>query len=186
MAYQQLTYEERVLLYGYCKVKISVSRIAKRLHRDKSTVYRELKRNTGAKGYRFKQAQEKSEERKRNSQKSCKWTDGIENLVIIYLQDEKWSPEQISGYLEKELNISLSHQRIYEFIVSDKIGGGALFKHLRQGNKKRRKKYGNITNRTPISERPDYIEKRSTYGHWEDDTIIGKNHKQAIITLAVS
>lgn len=190
MAYQQFTYEERILLYVYCKAGFSRPKIAKLLKRDKSTIYRELNRNKGEKGYRFKQAQEKSEERKLNSYKKCKWTEGIENLVTVYLQEEQWSPEQISGYLRKELNISISHQRIYEFIVSDKIAGGTLFKHLRQGNKKRRKKYGKITatrgkitNRTPISERPSYIEKRSTYGHWEGDTIIGKNHKQAIITL---
>jgi IS30 family transposase len=190
MTYQQLTYEERILLYGYCKEEIPVTLVAQKLNRNKTTIYRELKRNTGGKGYRFKQAQEKSEERKRNSYKRCKWTEGVENLIIIYLQEEQWSPEQISGYLRKELKISISHQRIYEFIVSDKIASGTLYKHLRQGNKKRRKKYGKITatrgkitNRTPIGERPDYIDKRSTYGHWEGDTIIGKNHKQAIITL---
>ncbi|MBN2772078.1 MAG: IS30 family transposase, partial [Spirochaetes bacterium] len=137
MAYQQLTYEERILLYVYCKAGFSRPEIAKLLKRDKSTIYRELNRNKGEKGYRYKQAQEKSEERKLNSYKNCKWTEGIENLVTIYLQEEQWSPEQISVYLRKELNISISHQRIYEFIVSDKIAGGTLFKHLRQGNKKR-------------------------------------------------
>ena len=189
MTYQQLTYEERVLIYGYCKAEISIADIAKKLKRDKSTIYREIKRNRGQKGYRYKQAQEKYQERKSNSYKNNKWTDSLENLVTIYLQEEQWSPEQISGRL-KALNISISHQRIYEFIVSDKISGRTLYKHLRQGQRKRRKKYGKktatrgkITNRTPISKRPEYIEKRSTYGHWEGDTVIGKNHKQAIITL---
>lgn len=190
MTYQQLTYEERILLYMYCKEEFSIAKIALKLKRDKTTIYREIKRNSGERGYRFLQAHKKSEDRKRNSYKKCKWTEGIENLIVIYLQEEQWSPEQISGYLKKQLNISLSHQRIYEFVVSDKISGGVLYKHLRQGNKKRRKKYGKITatrgkipNRTSITERPEYIEKRSTYGHWEGDTIVGKNHKQAIITL---
>lgn len=190
MNYQQLTYEERILIYVYCKEKKPIAQIAKKLKRSKTTIYRELKRNMGCKGYRYKQAQNMSEERKRTSYKKVKWNDGIENLVTILLQEEQWSPEQISGYLKKELHISISHQRIYEYIVSDKISGGQLYKHLRQGNKKRRKKYGKISatrgkivDRTPISERPEYIKKRSTYGHWEGDTVIGKNHKQAIVTL---
>lgn len=172
MTYQQLTYEERILLYWYCKEEIAVGEIALKLNRNKTTIYREINRNKGERGYRFNQAQEKCEERKRNSYKKRKWTEAIENLVIIYLQEEQWSPEQISGHMRRELNIFLSHQRIYEFIVSDKISGGILYKHLRQGNKKRRKKYGKITatrgkipNRTSIGKRPEHIEKRSTYGH---------------------
>jgi IS30 family transposase len=46
MAYQQFTYKERILLYGYCKEEISVLQIAKRLNQDKTTIYRELQRNT--------------------------------------------------------------------------------------------------------------------------------------------
>lgn len=190
MTYQQLTYEERILIYGYCKEEISIPDIAQKLKRDKSTIYREIKRNRGQKGYRYKQAQEKHQERKMTSYKHSKWTISIENLVTVYLQEDQWSPEQISGYIKRTLNISISHQRIYEFILSDKLDGGVLYRHLRQGLKKRRKRYGKITatrgkitNRTPISDRPEYVEKRSTFGHWEGDTVIGKNHKQAIITL---
>ena len=111
-------------------------------------------------------------------------------MVFFKLLKEKWSPEQISGWLKKQRWLSISHQRIYQFVEENKTSGGDLFRNLRQGNKKRRKKYGKtaskrgqIRNRVPISKRPAYVEKRSTVGHWEGDTIIGKNHKMAMITI---
>jgi len=189
MAYQQLTLEERTMIYGFCKVGFSITEIAVELNRHKSTISREIKRNTGKRGYRPKQANEKASQRKQLAYKAVKWTPNIENMIIKLLKEE-WSPEQISAWLKTHKNISISHQRIYQFVEEDKASGGSLFKKLRQGNKKRRKKYGKnslkrgqIQNRVPISERPDYIDRRSTIGHWEGDTIIGKNHKKAMITL---
>jgi IS30 family transposase len=41
--------------------------------------------------------------------------------------------------------------------------------------------YG-ILSKVQIDDRPKHIEKRIEAGHWEGDTIIGKNHKGAIIT----
>lgn len=189
MAYQQLTLEERTMIYGFCKVGFSISEIARELNRHKSTISREIQRNTGKRGYRPKQADEKAIVRKKSAYKAVKWSSVIESEVRNKLK-EKWSPEQISTWLKKFRFITISHQRIYQFIEEDKRAGGNLYRDLRQGNKKRRKKYGKnaskrgqIQNRVPISKRPDYIEKRSTTGHWEGDTIIGKNHKKAMITL---
>ena len=189
MTYQQLTLEERTMIYGFCKVDYSISEIAKELGRHKSTISREIQRNTGQRGYRPKQADEMSILRKKSAYKAVKWTSETENEVRNKLK-AKWSPEQISAWLKKCKSITISHQRIYQFIEEDKMSGGNLYRNLRQGNKKRRKKYGvnaskrgQIQNRVPISKRPDYIEKRNTTGHWEGDTIIGKNHKKAMITL---
>lgn len=189
MTYQQLTLEERTMIYGFCKVDYSISKIAKELGRNKSTISREIQRNTGKRGYRPRQADEMAIERKKSAYKAVKWTSEIEDRVSN-LMKEKWSPEQISAWLKKYNSITICHQRIYQFIEEDKMSGGNLYRNLRQGNKKRRKKYGKnaskrgqIQNRVPISKRPGYIEKRSTTGHWEGDTIIGKNHKKAMITL---
>jgi len=189
MAYQQLTLEERTMIYAFCKVEYSLTEIAKELGRHKSTISREITRNTGCRGYRPKQADERARERQHAAYKAIKWTSDVEDEVIKYLK-KKWSPEQISEWLQKHKNLSISHQRIYQFIARDKVSGGDLYKYLRQGSKKRRKKYGKTTskrgqiqNRVPIGKRPGYIERRSTVGHWEGDTIIGKNHKKAMITL---
>jgi len=65
--------------------------------------------------------------------------------------------------------------------------GGTLFKHLRSGRRKRRKRYGSkssrgiIPNRRPINSRPKAVEDRKQFGHWEGDTMIGKNHKQGVV-----
>jgi len=189
MAYQQLTLEERSMISGFCKAGFSITEIAIELDRHKSSISRELKRNKGNRGYRPKQANQLSYERKHASYKATKWTKELE-LKVETLLKRKWSPEQISERLDKQKNISISHQRIYQFVDENKINGGTLYTYLRQGNKKRRKKYGKnttkrgqIQNRVPIKERPFDIEKRLEYGHWEGDTIIGKNHKKAMITL---
>lgn len=189
MAYQQLTLKERTMIYAFCKANFSLTEIAIELKRHKSTISREIQRNSGKRGYRPKQANEKAMERKQKADKAHKWTIKIEEEVIRLLK-KKWSPEQISESLKLRKDISISHQRIYQFVEEDKASGGNLYVHLRQGNKKRRKKYGKnaskrgqIQNRVPIGQRPKHIETRSTTGHWEGDTIIGKNHKKAMITL---
>ena len=100
-----------------------------------------------------------------------------------------WSPEQISGWLEREQpSLRVSHEWIYQHIDADKRTGGDLHKHLRC-QKKRRKRYGSrdrrgqIPNRTSIEERPDIVEVRNRIGDWEADTIIGKDRRSAIVTL---
>ena len=55
--------------------------------------------------------------------------------------------------------------------------------------KKRRKRYGSydrrgqIINRVSIDERPAIVDKRRRIGDWELDTVIGKAHQQAIVTI---
>lgn len=189
MTHQQLTLDERAMIYGFCKAGFSNIEIAKELGRHKSTIGREIKRNRGMKGYRPKQANEIAKERKQSSYKAIKWTLELEQKIKLLIK-ENWSPEQISDRLKEMEDIFISHQRIYQFIVEDKKAGGELYKHLRQGNKKRRKKYGKnaskrgqIKNRVSIKERPADVEDRLECGHWEGDAIIGKNHKKAMITL---
>ena len=77
---------------------------------------------------------------------------------------------------------------IYQHIWADKRNGGTLFKHLRCSHKKRRKRYGSkyrrgiIKNRVSIDERPAIVDQKKRIGDWEIDTIIGKNHKGALVT----
>jgi IS30 family transposase len=148
-----------------------------------------LRRNTGLKGYRPKQADWKSVHRKKTARKHIKLTKELRSDIIEKLQME-WSPEQISNHAKNNNLPCISHEWIYQMIDQDKANGGILNKSLRQSGRKRRKKYGKsgnkrgqIPNRRPISERPAYVNKRSTIGHWEGDTVIGKNHKGVIITL---
>ena len=66
--------------------------------------------------------------------------------------------------------------------------GGTLYTHLRC-RKQRRKRYGSYARRgrlpncRSIAERPRIVDAKCRLGDWEADTIIGKNHQGAIVTL---
>jgi IS30 family transposase len=108
----------------------------------------------------------------------------IEQLIRQYL-----SPEQVSGYLKQHHAISLSHETIYRFIYGDAIRHAQLKPFLRQGGKRRRKRYGSgarasgIPNRVSIDERPQVVEKKVRLGDWECDTVIGKDRKSVLVTV---
>jgi len=162
------------------------SDIAKLIGVDKSTISRELRRNSGLRGYRPQQAHRLCLERR--SQKAAARIDQSIWALVERLIREEWSPEQISGWLQSEYQYSISIEWIYQYILTDKQSGGTLYKHLRC-QKQRKKRYGiysyrgQIPNQISIDQRPAVVEKRSRYGDWELDTVIGKNHQQALVTL---
>ena len=186
MSYTQLTREERYQISVLLKAGLNQTEIAMILDRHKSTISREISRNTGLRGYRPKQAQRLTEERRyckaRSRISPTAWND------VRKLLREDWSPEQISLWLDTEKGISISHEWIYQYILQDKKQEGSLHRHLRC-QKQRRKRYGSynrrgqLIDRVSIDERPRIVDSRSRIGDWELDTIIGKNHKQAIVSL---
>lgn len=189
MSYTQLTQEERAQIYVLRQQGFSIRKIAKILHRSPSTISREIRRNKGAKGYRFKQAQRFAEGRRRNAHKHIRFTPEVKRIVIEKLELQ-WSPEQISGWIKKNGFPSISPETIYQFIKLDAREGGQLYKNLRQGHRKRKKRYGSgktacgqLKNRVSIDQRPDVVDQNTEFEHWEGDTIIGRNHKGAIVTL---
>ncbi len=100
-----------------------------------------------------------------------------------------WSPEQVAGRLRSGGLISLHHETIYQYVLKDKSEGGDLNKHLRHQGRTYRKRYGSAHNRTGIPDRrdidrrPAVSNRRKRVGDREADTIIGKNHKGAIVTV---
>ncbi len=99
-----------------------------------------------------------------------------------------WSPEQISGWLFRNQAFRVSHELIYQYILADKLTGGDLYRHLRCQRRRRKHdgsydRRGKIPNRVSIEKRPDIVEQRQRFGDWEVDTIVGKGHQQAIVTL---
>lgn len=179
MNYTHITEAERYQIYALKKAGISQSMIALQLNRNPSTISRELRRNKGLKGYRPKQAQLKAVTR--NAMNAYKIPDETWQLVKVKLHEE-WSPEQIGQY------VSISHEAIYQWVYRDKAKGGDLWQRLRC-QKKNRKRYGAIDrrgsmiDRRSIDDRPDIVATRQRLGDWEADTIIGKRHKQAIVSL---
>lgn len=187
--YQQLTYEQRCQIEALKKSGLTQQAIASVVDVDQSTISRELSRNTGERGYRHRQAQRKAIERRRATVKAHKMTaemiDEIEDKIY-----QKWSPAQISGWLDVEEATSISHERIYQHVWSDKAAGGRLYTFLRR----RAKRYqprgsngktsrGQIRNRVSIDERPCVVDEKTEVGHWEIDTVIGKNHSGALVTI---
>lgn len=186
MKYTQLTHEQRYQIAALLKAEHDQTEIAMILGRHKSTISREIRRNMGLRGYRPRQAQLLTEQRR-----LTKFVPRISDTTwshVDTLLKEDWSPEQISLWLKAELAVSISHEWIYQYILQDKVYGGVLFHHLRC-QKQRRKRYGSynrrgqLIDRISIDERPSIVESRSRIGDWELDTLIGKNHKQAIVSL---
>jgi IS30 family transposase len=163
MSQKQLAQEQRYQIYSLKKAGFKNTKIADILQVHKSTVCREIKRNTGGRGYRPKQAHNIAVKRKINCiQKRIshgQW------LLVEELIAEDWSPEQISSWLKMNTRVRLSHEWIYQYIRADKQNGGTLYPHLRC-RKKRRKKYGSnsvrgqIPDRISIDERPAIVETR--------------------------
>lgn len=183
--YKQLTQEQRYQIYALLKTKNNMTKIAKVIGAHKSTVSREISRNMSKRGYRPKRAQDMAMKRRIKAKPRIStetWT-LVEDMIR-----KDFSPEQVSGRLFIAYGIKISHEWIYQYILSDKRTGGDLYRHLRC-QKKRRKRYGSydrrgkIPNRTGIEERPDVINDRLRVGDWEVDTLFGRGHKNAIVTL---
>ena len=184
--YKQLTCEQRYAISILKEKDFLQKDIAASIGVNRSTISRELKRNSGKRGYRPKQAQRKAEER-RWDKSPPRISEEVWAKVEKHLKED-WSPEQISGRLKEIEAIRISHEWIYQFIMKDKQAGGDLYTHLRCRSK-RKKRYGSnerrgiIKNRRTIEERPAIVETKERIGDWEADTVIGKAHKGALVSL---
>lgn len=185
-----LELSQRYEIYHLLKEGISYTEIAKNLGVHKSTISRELKRNSDQRSglYKVALAQSKSENRHISKPKFIRFTPSIEAFVIKWLKQD-YSPEQILGK-SKRLHVScVSVERIYQFIWEDKKQGGVLYKHLRTRGKRYQKrgnlntKRGQIPDRIGIEKRPEIVDKKQRFGDLEIDLVIGKNHKGALLTI---
>jgi IS30 family transposase len=185
MSYTQLAQEQRYQIYALLNMGHNQTEIAAVIGTHKYTISRELGRNCGLRGYRPKQAHYKALSRCNHSRIRI-WPETWGMIKTKLCLD--WSPEQISGWLSRHHAIQVSHEWIYQYILADKHGGGNPNRHLRC-QKKRRKRYdsydrrGKLPNRVGIEERPEIVAQRLRIGDWEVDTMIGKGHRQAIVTL---
>lgn len=193
MKYQQLTSEDRYILAALKKQGLSIQQIADNMGRHRSTIYRELKRNSchhmdGS--YRPSKAQRRTRARRSRSRRNRHYSEADYALVRTLLQ-RQWSPEQISGYIRRHklMERMISHETIYQYVWRDKANGGSLWLQLRQSQKQRRKRYraydsrGRLAEKRHISERPYSVESRKYKGHWEIDTVMGTGSKDCIVTL---
>jgi len=189
MKYQQLTLTKRYQITALIKLGLNQKEIALEIGVSPSTICRELKRNNyKMRGYSAEIAQVKSTKKHKEKNKRSAITKVIEKYIRSKLKED-WSPEQISGRLQRDKNISIHHETIYQFIYRNKSNGGLLYKYLRHKNKKYHKRSNNyqtrgtIIGRVMIDKRPKIVEKKSRIGDWEIDTVVGKDHKGFLVTV---
>jgi len=188
--YKHLTEEQRYEIERLLSLSTPKSKIAYLLGVSSSTIYREVTRNSDQRSsqYSAKLAESKCRNRHKSKHKNRYFTADIQ-LKVDQLITQDYSPEQVVGYLKRIEEATVSHERIYQYIWLDKKSGGALYKHLRNRGKRYRKRgslkdaRGIIRNRVDIDHRPKVVDKKERIGDLEVDTIIGKDHKGAIVTI---
>jgi IS30 family transposase len=185
-----LTGEQRYEISAMLQAGFSRKTICDTIGRDKSVISRELHRNSDKRSgiYSAELAHRKYEKRKKEKPKKIRFTDKIRQMVVSGL-NEDYSPEQIVGRAKSESRECVSHETIYRFVWNDKKKGGNLHKHLRNKGKKYNKRglykssRGLIKDRVSIEERPGIVDEKLRFGDLEIDTVIGKNHKGALLTI---
>ena len=161
MTYYQITSEERYTIAALRREGFCSAEIARRLGRHRSTISREVRRNSSPSDgcYRPSKAIERTNGRRSRSRRNQYFTKADFALVEKKLKAD-WSPEQISGHLRLHGELSISHETIYTHVWRDKEAGGHLYRHLRCSPKLRRKRHnsydsrGRLAGKRHISERP--------------------------------
>ena len=180
-----LSFEEREEIMGLRAGGMGVRAIGREIGRDPATISRELKRGTGARGYKATVAQAAVDAGRRAPRAAKLGTNlALRREVQTRLQ-ERQSPEQIAGRLKVDFpdrpEMWVSPETIYQSLYIQSRGGlkRELTGYLRTGRymRKPRRREGERRGRIPdmvmISERPPEVEDRAVPGHWEGDLIMG-------------
>jgi len=198
--FNHLSPEQRYKIEILIKEGYTQTHIAAAIGVHKSTISRELKRNTGKRGlhsksYQAKVAINRTRERHRFKRKKIRFTEALKEQARMWLERDKLSPELIAAQWEKQEQQGVSHETIYDWIWkakksrrSDSIQDRGLYKHLRHGKRKQkrgnyRQNRGVIKERVPIDQRPDIVQTRERLGDIEVDLMMGKNHQSALLVM---
>lgn len=186
---QRITYFERQVIEAGLRCNKSARGIARSLNREHRVIQREIDRNKGQiSPYTAIVAERicKTRQQRKNKQKLEKYENkNLKKYVVEKLKDD-WSPEQIEGTLKeqmpKEANGKIiSHESIYKYIYEGEGKYEYLWPHLRKGRRKRQKNKNRksrereiILDKISIHARPEEINQKTIFGHWESDTLEGK------------
>ncbi len=186
----QITLEQRYEIAALRNIGKTLDDIGNILGFHKSTISKELRRNRDGRSgvYKPKLAERKCRERHQSKQKRILLTKEVIKVVDRLIRHDL-SPEQVVGHCKKNGIKCVSIETIYLHIWEDKKAKGNLFTHLRRKGRRYKKRggvneaRGQISNRVSIEKRPPIVDKKSRFGDLEADTIVGKDHKGAIVTL---
>ena len=175
--------------------KVSIREIAHQLKRSPSTISEELRRNSFGKHYVAIHAQALTERRKREARRRHPLKNPSVYKYTLKKLRSGWSPEQIAGRLKlrkpKNPYWHICHETIYQFIYDNKNQDKNLWEYLPRKQKKRKKQHGRsvhrsrIPDRISIHHRPETVNNRSEFGHWESDSVIGRKTKNIAIQTEV-
>jgi transposase, IS30 family len=195
MKYQHLTIEEREKLQTLWWQRLSVRTIAKEIGRSPSSISRELRRNFPAehRTYTPRLAHSRAlAKRKCRGRKERLKNDQIRHYVFEHLR-LRWSPEQISGRLKKDLNELISPEAIYQYIYHSERNGivdGEDFRICLRHRRRRRVPHGArrcqrifVFKGRSIDVRPKVVNERKRVGDWEGDSVESVRHKPGVNTL---
>lgn len=186
---RHLTLEEREVIAQMRSVGRTQAAIAQQLARDASTISRELRRNSSRNGYWAVAAQNKADARHSQRPRVCKLQ---RPEVRRYVQQRLrlcWSPDEIAACSREEFprdrKRQMSHQTIYAWIHAQDAAGKHWRRYLRSAGWRRpeARNRGRIPASTSIEGRPAVVDRRSRYGDWEGDTVVGKSRRGGAVTL---
>jgi len=198
--YKQLNQEQRYQIGVLLEAEKNKSEIAELLGVHKSTISREINRNTGKRGlhaakYVPRLAQSKTVSRHKAKNKSVKFTEFLKQQAANWLRNEQLSPELIEVEWKCMGINGVTHECIYQWIWDCKksnrkpdIAYKDLYKFLRHGRRRfKRGNYkntrGTIKDRVSIQDRPEVVNERTRLGDVEVDLMMGKDHKSALLVM---
>lgn len=193
--YTHLTREERDRIHTMRVQGKGACEIARAIHRDKSTVSRELRRNGKSNHYGSATAQRRYERRRRACRPKRRLSDpSLLAEVRSRISDDRWSPEQVDGRMRLEAGGAcvVSFSTIYREINAGSLDGPdtpgrrgfrqRLRRRGRRGRARRDERRGKIRISHGPCERPAEADARERVGDWEDDTVVGPT-SACLVTL---
>lgn len=178
--YSRVSYEVRCQINAYLETKISIPVIAKRLGFHKSTIYREIKRNSYWNLYRPVFANQQAQRRFKACKRKTKIYGSVEKIVQSGLK-EGWSPEQVACRIRFEKITNLSHETVYRYTRLNPQFRQYLRWYKRTGYGRYRQRLERPFWMKSIKHRPAIVDRRSRIGDWERDTMYIKDRKTILV-----
>ena len=182
MNYTHLSQSERYQIQSLCDMGRTITQIALYLGRHRSTIAREIRRNSDASAaYQAQSAHEQACARQSAQTNAQRFDDAHWQLVLSYLQLDL-SPQQAAARLGLEKRLRISHTCIYNWLR--RMGPAAPRLRCAQRRRKIRSGVGQLRDRVGIAQRPAIVDKRARLGDWEGDTIVsGGGGLAGLVTL---
>ena len=186
---QQFTESDRAVLAELLALKVPKQEIAARLKKHRSSIDRELARNSGPLGYIPIEAQQRAEVRRWLPRRAAKLSDPRVQEYVRRRLEQCWSPDQIAGRSRREFprddRQQLSRQTIYDWIADQCPEQCEHFRQFLRFGRPRRKRpeSGRLPGAAPIDGRPRVVDLRRRFGDWEGDTIVSRGRRGGLVSL---